>query len=45
MLIQRDASLLLLVDLQEKLAPAIFEADRVIRNSVRLLEAAQQLGV
>lgn len=45
MLIQRDTSLLLLVDLQEKLAPAIFESERVIRNSVRLLKAAQQLGV
>jgi nicotinamidase-related amidase len=45
MLIQRDASLLLVVDLQEKLAPAIFEGERVIRNSLRLLQGAQQLGV
>ena len=45
MLIRRDASLLLVVDLQEKLAPAIFEGERVIRNSVRLLQGAQQLGV
>jgi len=45
MLIRRDASLLLVIDIQEKLAPAIFEAERVIRNSVRLLQGAQQLGV
>lgn len=45
MLIRRDASLLLVVDLQEKLAPAIFEGERVIRNSVRLLEGAGKLGV
>ena len=45
MLIRRDDSLLLLVDLQEKLAPAIFEGERVIANSVRLLEGARQLGV
>lgn len=45
MLIRRDTSLLLVVDLQEKLLPAIFEGERVIRNSVRLLQGAQQLGV
>lgn len=45
MLIRRDDSLLLLVDLQEKLAPAIFESEQVIANSVRLLEGARQLGV
>jgi len=45
MLIRRDVSQLLVVDLQEKLLPAIFEGERVIRNSVRLLQGAQQLGV
>ena len=45
MLIRRADSLLLVVDLQEKLAPAIFEGDRVVANSVRLLEGARQLGV
>jgi len=45
MLIQREASLLLVIDIQEKLAPAIFEGERVVRNSVRLLQGAQQLGV
>lgn len=45
MLIKRDNSLLLVVDLQEKLAPAIFEGERVVRNSIRLLEGASKLGV
>ncbi|MFZ1244061.1 MAG: hydrolase, partial [Azonexus sp.] len=45
MLIRRDDSLLLVVDLQEKLAPAIFEGERVIRNSIRLLDGAGKLGV
>jgi nicotinamidase-related amidase len=45
MLIRRDASLLLVVDLQEKLAPAIFEGERVARNSVRLLTGAGRLGI
>lgn len=45
MLIQREASLLLVIDIQEKLAPAIFEGERVVRNCVRLLQGAQQLGV
>ena len=45
MLIKRDASLLLVIDIQEKLAPAIFEGERVVRNSVRLLQGAQLLGV
>lgn len=45
MLIRRHASLLLVVDIQEKLAPAIDGSERVIANSIRLLEAARQLGV
>ncbi|MBS1142284.1 MAG: Isochorismatase hydrolase [Proteobacteria bacterium] len=45
MLIQRDDSLLLVVDIQEKLAPAIYDSERVVANSVRLLEGARQLGV
>lgn len=44
-LIRRDHSLLLVVDLQEKLAPAIHEADAVVANSVRLLEGARLLEV
>lgn len=45
MLIARDNSLLLIVDIQEKLAPAIFEADTVTANSLRLLRASDQLSV
>lgn len=45
MLISRKDSLLLIVDIQEKLSPAIFEADEITRNSVRLLDGARQLGV
>ena len=45
MLIRRDASLLLVVDIQERLAPAIFDSERVTANSVRLLEGARRLGV
>ncbi len=45
MLIQRDDSLLLVVDIQEKLAPAIHDNATVTANSVRLLQGARQLGV
>ena len=45
MLIRRADSLLLVVDIQQKLAPAIHDSARVTTNSVRLLEGARQLGV
>ncbi len=45
MLIEREKSLLLIVDVQEKLAPAIFEGEAAIRNNVRLLTGARQLGI
>jgi nicotinamidase-related amidase len=45
MLIRRADSLLLVVDIQLKLAPAIHDSARVTANSVRLLEGARQLGV
>lgn len=45
MLISRQDSLLLVIDIQEKLAPAIFETDEITCNSVRLLEAARLLGI
>lgn len=45
MLIRREQSLLLVVDVQEKLAPAILEGEVAIANNVRLLTAARQLGV
>ncbi len=45
MLISRQDSLLLVIDIQAKLAPAIFEADEIVRNNIRLLEGAGQLAV
>lgn len=45
MLISRENSLLLIVDIQEKLAPAIDQAEAAIYNNRRLLEAARQLAV
>ena len=45
MLIHREQSLLLIVDIQEKLAPAILQADEVIANTVKLIHAAKQLNV
>lgn len=45
MLIRRADSLLLIVDVQEKLAPAISGREAAVANNVRLLEAARQLGV
>jgi hypothetical protein len=45
MLICRDDSLLLVVDIQQKLAPAIHDSERVTANSLRLLEGAGQLGI
>ncbi len=45
MLIRRDDSLLLLVDLQERLLPAIFEGEQTVRNSLRLLEGADRLAI
>ena len=45
MLLKAADSLLLVVDIQEKLAPAIHDNERVTGNSVRLLQAAAQLQV
>ena len=45
MLIHRADSLLLVVDIQQKLAPAIYDSERVTANSVRLLAGARQLGI
>ena len=45
MLIRRADSLLLVVDIQQKLAPAIHDSERVVANSIRLLDGARQLGV
>ena len=45
MLISRTDSLLLVVDIQEKLAPAIDQGELAIKNNLRLLEAARHLAV
>jgi nicotinamidase-related amidase len=43
--ITRGTSALLVVDIQEKLLPAIHEKERVVENAVRLVRGAQALGV
>lgn len=45
MKLSRHSSVLLLVDLQERLMPAIAEAESVLANAGRLSEAAAALGV
>jgi nicotinamidase-related amidase len=45
MLMQRDRSFLLVVDVQEKLIPAIHEQDRVVNNTAWLLGVAGVLEV
>ena len=45
MLIRREQSLLLIVDIQEKLAPAILQADEVVANTTKLIRAAKHLNV
>ncbi len=43
--LRRTRAGLLVVDIQERLLPAIFEKERVVQNSLRLLKAASALGV
>jgi len=45
MRISRPDSALLVIDIQERLAPAIHDSETVAANSVRLLTAAQRLAV
>ena len=45
MLIQRKNSLLLLIDLQQKLAPAIADIEQVTASALWLVQIAQQLDV
>ena len=45
MLIRADHSLLLLIDLQERLAPAIRDIDAVLRHNLWLVAVAQRLAV
>jgi nicotinamidase-related amidase len=44
-LLSRDSSALMVVDIQEKLLPAIEASDRVIAKSGQLIQAADILGV
>ena len=45
MLINAEESVLMMVDLQERLIPAIAEKEKVLRNSATLLHAARRLSV
>lgn len=45
MLLDLDASQLVLIDYQERLMPAIADAEDVLRNARRLADAARLLGV
>ena len=45
MLMDRNTSMLLLVDVQERLLPAMHEAQRVLDNTIWLMRVAQRLGV
>jgi nicotinamidase-related amidase len=45
MLLDREQVALVVVDLQEKLWPAIFEKERALRNSILLIRAARALDV
>lgn len=45
MLLERDRSQLLMVDIQERLLPAMSDPATVVRNGERLLEAARTLAV
>lgn len=43
--IKARSSFLLMIDIQERLIPAIYNKDEIIKNSVRLLTAARELSV
>ena len=43
--LDRSRSVLAVIDFQERLVPAIAGGDEVVANAVRLLSAAEQLGV
>ena len=45
MLLNAQRSILIVIDLQEKLIPAIHKGDQVVANSGKLLEGARRLGV
>jgi nicotinamidase-related amidase len=41
----RAKAALAVIDIQERLLPAIFEGERVVRNTVRLIKGARVLGI
>lgn len=41
----KDNTLLLVIDLQEKLMPAIYESDKIIKNSACLLKVFKMYGI
>lgn len=41
----KDNTLLLVIDLQEKLMPAIYKSDRIIKNSACLLKVFEMYGI
>ena len=41
----KENTLLLVIDLQEKLMPAIYESDRIIKNSACLLKVFEMYGI
>lgn len=45
MLLDAQRSILIVIDLQEKLIPAIDKGDQVVANSGKLIEGAHRLGV
>ena len=45
MLLSAERSLLLVIDIQDRLMPAIFEGERVVRKSAALMAAAAEMAV
>jgi nicotinamidase-related amidase len=43
--LRKAESALLVIDIQERLLPAIFERERVVQNAVRLIKGAAILGI
>lgn len=44
-LIQKENSVLVLIDMQEKLLPSIFESEKVLNYSTRMIKVAQTLNI
>lgn len=44
-LLDKDKTALVVIDLQEKLTPAIFERERVLKNALLLMRVASLLGI